>query len=289
MTSYRGRFAPSPTGELHFGSLFAAVISYLDARKSFGSWIVRIEDIDPLREQKNASEKIVESLRAHGLNSDQALSYQSKRSGLYERALSRLSTNNTSYYCPCSRKHLALNNGQHSEVCISGISSARTCATKFKLTNKHFNWDDCFLGHMHSELTEDFVLKRKEGYYAYQLAVVCDDIDQEITHVIRGADLTSSTPMQLALYHALASPPPIFGHFPLITNEQGQKLSKQNLSQPISNLNALENLLEVFNILGILFDKRPLSPSEALSTATPKWNSLLLPNKNITNHYPPVT
>jgi glutamyl-Q tRNA(Asp) synthetase len=271
MSHYRGRFAPSPTGRLHFGSLFAAVISYLHARIHQGEWLLRIEDIDPLREQGDAKQAIIDSLLLHGLIPDAPPVYQSTRSELYERTLSRLSKSGAIYPCPCSRKYLHASGGIHLPACQHHMLADTSCALKFKTAAHDFSWHDLFQGQQHHALTEDFVLKRKEGFYAYQLAVVCDDIDQGITHVIRGYDLLASTPMQLALYKALNVPPPQFGHFPVITGSNGQKLSKQNLAPAVNDQTALSNLLEVFSMLNIAISSDVHSCSDALEKACLSW------------------
>ena len=284
MNSYRGRFAPSPTGELHFGSLFAAVISYLDARKNCGSWFIRIEDIDPQREVVGASKKIIESLKYHGFIWDSEPVYQSDRTALYEETLSVLESQKSCYHCPCSRKQLINNSGKHTPECKIQNTQKLACATKFNVTNNQYEWLDAFQGRVTQALKDDFVLKRKEGYFAYQLAVVCDDIDQKITHVVRGTDLLHSTPMQLALYHALNKAPPQFSHFPLILNDQEQKLSKQNLASSINNNHALSNILHIFDLLGLTLNGTPKSANEALTLAIPSWDKQRLPKNNITNH-----
>lgn len=276
MSSYRGRFAPSPTGLLHFGSLFAAVISYLDAKSRQGEWLLRIEDIDPLREQANSKIAIIQSLAAHGLVSDKPVVFQSQRSQLYESTLAVLAETGCTYACPCSRKYLHEHNGKHQACCRDKITGDLPCAIKF-LTSPHsdsgfMSWVDQYQGPQRHLLTEDFVLKRKEGFYAYQLAVVCDDIEQEITHISRGYDLLDSTPMQLALYQALNKEPPVFGHFPVIINESAQKLSKQNLAPPINDQTALDNLLKVFHLANIEIKLPVSSCAHALEQAIENWN-----------------
>jgi len=287
MPSYRGRFAPSPTGPLHFGSLFAAVISYLDARKNKGLWFVRIEDIDPLREQADSQQLIFQTLLAHGLKWDEEPRFQSKQTALYEQILSTLDKNNQVYACPCSRKQLELRHGQHIAHCAQALylkSQNIPVALKFKATNKIHTWQDTIQGKQTHLLNEDFVLKRKEGFYAYQLAVVSDDIDQSITHVVRGFDLLSSTPMQLAIYEALNYLPPVFSHFPVIVDQQGQKLSKQSFAAPVDNAKALQNLLHIFQLLNIQLLTRPLSINEALDSAQEIWNQALVPQQGTMNN-----
>lgn len=270
MPRYVGRFAPSPTGRLHFGSLFGAVISYLHARVNSGSWLVRIEDIDPPREQEGAANDILSCLEAHGLRADHPPLYQSNAYARYEEKLDRLRKTSATYQCPCSRKQMQ-EAGAHSAECISQSSLQSPCAIRFKSDNRSYTWNDLYQGHQNRTLDEDFVLKRKDGLYAYQLAVVSDDIDQGITHVIRGSDLIDSTPMQLAIYEALSAVPPIYGHFPVLVNQSGQKLSKQNLSKVVRAEDAIKNLMEVMALLGISLPRTPSSTQEILSYAERHW------------------
>lgn len=280
MSVYRGRFAPSPTGLLHFGSLFAAVVSYLEARRHQGEWLIRIEDIDPLREQAHAKQAIIQSLEAHGLVSDQTIIFQSERSRVYESALRKLCTAKLAFRCPCSRKYLETHHGVHQLACQQQSTSDQACAIKFKSNTKSYIWQDEFQGRQAHTLNEDFVLKRKEGFYAYQLAVVCDDIEQNISHVIRGYDLLDSTPMQLALYEAFNKPAPTFGHFPVISSLAGQKLSKQNLAPALDDQAALSNLLAVLRAAGIQLKTRVSTCKQALDQATLSWNHRYLSAKS---------
>lgn len=285
MPTYRGRFAPSPTGPLHFGSLFAAVISFLEARYYDGEWLVRIEDVDPLREQQGASKDIINSLTSHGLTSDAPIIFQSCRSHLYQQTLEQLQQFDFAYACPCSRKYLNEHNGRHRPNCVSKQTDITDCAIKFRaqsIFHKQdlFSWDDNFQGIQTRKLLHDFVLKRKEGFYAYQLAVVCDDIAQGITHIVRGYDLLESSPMQLALYLALNKAPPKFVHFPVIAFKNGQKLSKQNKAPAINNHFALENLLTVFSMLGLKLKYKPDNCQNALYEALENWNPKFLYGKS---------
>jgi glutamyl-Q tRNA(Asp) synthetase len=285
MSTYRGRFAPSPTGPLHFGSLFAAVISYLEAHSHNGEWLVRIEDIDSLREQKSASNNIIETLSSHCLFSDTPIAYQSTRSNLYQQTIERLQSTKLAYACPCSRKYLQEHNGVHKSACINQSLKTTEFAIKFRTdqTQEEHNvymWSDKFQGNQIRNLTDDFVLKRKERFYAYQLAVVCDDIEQDISHVVRGYDLLESTPMQLALYKALNQVPPTFAHFPVIAFKNGQKLSKQNKAPAINNKLALENLLTVFSLFGLELKHKPDDCKQALNEALENWDSKFLYGKS---------
>lgn len=285
MPTYRGRFAPSPTGPLHFGSLFAAVISFLEARYNEGEWLVRIEDIDPLREQQGASQDIINTLSNHGLIADSPIIYQSSRTKLYQQTLEQLQKDNFAYACPCSRKYLNEHEGIHRPNCDNKLADIAGCAIKFRahsILNEQgqFIWDDKFQGTQTRTLSNDFVLKRKEGFYAYQLAVVCDDIAQDISHIVRGYDLLESSPMQLALYLALNKVPPELTHFPVIAFKNGQKLSKQNKAPAINNHFALENLLAVFSILGLKLKYKPDNCKNALYEALENWNPKFLYGKS---------
>lgn len=254
MTAYVGRFAPSPTGKLHLGSLFGALVSYLDAKAHGGQWLVRIEDLDPPREEPGAARNILDTLISHGLEPDgNEVLFQSHCAIRYERRLEQLYRQGHMYSCPCSRKQLAAL-GDHTELCKSKQLNAKETelgeAGRLKASNQQYAWQDIFHGSQSAPIVDDFVLKRRDGLYAYQLAVVCDDIEQNITHVIRGLDLLESTPVQLSLYEAFNVEPPKFGHFALVQNAQGQKLSKQNLSPAIKSCDALQNLLSVMELIG---------------------------------------
>lgn len=254
-SSYRGRFAPSPTGPLHFGSLVTAVASYLEARKHGGTWLVRIEDLDPLRESPEATERILASLQAHGLRSDEPVRFQSERHACYHTVINQLLDRGLAYRCACSRKQLNENGGRHPEHCREGHANPgdRPFAVRFALHDEQSEWQDQLLGPqsqtVHAEL-DDPVILRKEGFYAYQLAVVADDIDQGITHVVRGSDLLDMTAQQQQIYRALGAQPPHWMHIPVILNDQGQKLSKQNHAPALDDRKAKDNLEQALAALG---------------------------------------
>ena len=273
MSRYIGRFAPSPTGPLHIGSLLAALVSYLDAKANDGEWLVRIEDIDPPREMPGAGTDILRTLESHGLEWDKEVRFQSNCNSHYEKLLHTLERSNLCYRCPCSRKQLRDNGGQHLRSCgIMGEPlSQEQSAVRFRSKGLSVSWRDLLLGSQSRDISEDFVLKRRDCLYSYQLAVVSDDIDQDITHVIRGADLIDSTPMQIALYQSLKSDPPNFGHFPLIVSrETGQKLSKQNLAPPVDNIQPIENLNLLACFLGLSITEES-SVNDALELMTEQW------------------
>ena len=273
MAPYVGRFAPSPTGPLHLGSLLAALVSYLDAKANDGEWLVRIEDIDPPREVAGASTGILKTLESHGLEWDRDVRYQSNCSARYENLLSKLEHSKLCYRCPCSRKELHDNFGQHLDHCgINQNTAFLESATRFHSHDQVIRWHDLIVGSQSRTITEDFVLRRRDGLYSYQLAVVSDDIDQGVTHVIRGADLIDSTPMQIALYQSLAIAPPYFGHFPLIRNkETGQKLSMQNLAPAVDKEKPIENINRLADLLGLSFPQGS-SLTDALQILTKQWS-----------------
>ena len=270
MSSYRGRFAPSPTGPLHFGSLFAALVSYLDAKNNSGTWLLRIEDIDSLREAPGASTSIIRTLEAHHLIWDEEIVYQSTRSFQYDQLLKQLEAKEVVFRCPCSRKLLYENHGEHTDICKQQAHDISNYALKFRKNDTSYQWLDEFQGQQTVKLHDDFVLKRKEGFYAYQLAVVNDDYQQGITHVIRGYDLLESTPMQLALYAALDINPPIFSHFPVLCTN-GQKLSKQNHAEAVDDGNAQNNIKLALSLLGLDTAAKEDNLSKMLRTAAELW------------------
>lgn len=264
---YRGRFAPSPTGPLHFGSLVTAIASYVEARIHQGQWLIRIEDLDPLREPPEATGQILRSLDAHGLFPDEPVRFQSRRHDAYQDAIHQLLATGHAYRCPCSRKELLANGGRHPRYCRDSepVTREHPFAVRFALHDEHCQWQDMLLGLQHQEVRaelDDPVILRKEGFYAYQLAVVVDDIDQGITDVVRGSDLLDMTAQQQQIFRALGSEPPRWLHIPVILNEQGQKLSKQTHAPALDDDRASENLVHALDALG-------QEPPASLLTASP--------------------
>ncbi|XKG99920.1 tRNA glutamyl-Q(34) synthetase GluQRS [Marinobacter nauticus] len=252
---YRGRFAPSPTGPLHFGSLVTALASWLEARKAGGDWLVRIEDLDPLREPPEATGQILRSLACHGLHSDEPIRYQSHRHDAYQEAIEQLLARGKAYRCECSRKQLKANGGYHPAHCRNGTPAPDTapCAVRFALEDQDCHWQDELLGPQQQAVRaelDDPVLQRKEGFYAYQLAVVVDDIDQAITHVVRGSDLLPLTAQQQQIYQAFGARPPYWLHIPVIVNAEGQKLSKQTHAPALNDSRPAANLVAALTALG---------------------------------------
>jgi glutamyl-Q tRNA(Asp) synthetase len=254
---YIGRFAPSPSGPLHLGSLLAATASYLDAKANKGQWLVRIEDIDPPREQAGASELILQSLQDHGLFWDGDVLFQSQRSNAYEDALAQLANQNQLFYCTCTRAQLSGQSG-YPGTCREQLAPPEIpAATRLKCHAENYYFEDGIQGPQHWELSnrDDTILKRKDGLYGYQLAVVVDDAAQGINHVVRGIDLLDSTVKQLYLYKQLGLTPPAFSHIPIIIDENGNKLSKQNHATAIHKAEATKNLLTCLRMLN-----QPLPP-----------------------------
>ncbi len=232
--AYRGRFAPSPTGPLHFGSLVAALGSWLDARHHGGRWLVRIEDIDPPREREGATEAQLASLAAHGLHADEPVLRQSTRGAAYAAAVDDLLLRDLAFPCRCSRRDLVPTGGIH-RACVAK-PSGRQAAIRLRAPVGRIDYVDRRLGPQSQDVSADagdVVLRRADGLWAYQLAVVVDDAAQGITDVVRGADLAASTPRQIALQQALGLPTPRYLHLPLVLDEAGHKLSKSLAAMPV--------------------------------------------------------
>ena len=275
---YVGRFAPSPTGPLHFGSLIAAVASYLEAKSQLGKWLVRMEDLDKPREMQGAADDILRTLVAFGFEWDGEVVYQSQRSALYQQAFDQLQNDGLIYPCSCSRKEIAdsATNGIEGLVypgtCRAGMLQPRAQhAWRIRVTDEILNFNDAIQGYQSQQLSRDigdFVLKRADGLFAYQLAVVVDDASQHVTHIVRGADLLSSTPRQIYLQRLLGFKQPLYAHIPLAVNKQGEKLSKQNLALPINKQHA--NQL-VFDALVFLGQNPPLSVKQSSLSEIWQW------------------
>jgi glutamyl-Q tRNA(Asp) synthetase len=279
---YVGRFAPSPTGPLHAGSLVAALASYLDARAHGGKWLVRIEDLDPPREQPGAIEHILDTLRDLGLHGDGPVLHQSERHAAYEAALQSLIAAGKAYPCSCSRKEIAdsrlglgLPLGQaYPGTCRAGLAPGRAARSwRLRVPAGIIRVADRCLGEIVQDLeaeTGDFVLKRADGCWAYQLAVVVDDAFQGITDVVRGADLAESTPRQTVLQQALGWPTPRYLHVPVVLAEDGQKLSKQTGAQALDRSRPLAMLMRAWTDLGFAPIEAPDVPG-FLARATGHW------------------
>ena len=259
-SSYCGRFAPSPTGPLHFGSLVAAVGSYLDAKFNQGKWLVRIEDLDWQRKVPGAAKEILYTLEALGMEWDDTIVYQSQRTKIYQHALHELNQLGMIYPCTCSRKEIA----DSSILGLCGPIYPGTCfknrlpvnrahSLRIHTHNNPILFYDILKGDFSQKLNSevgDFVLRRADGIYAYQLAVVVDDAAQLISHVVRGADLLDSTPRQIFLQQSLGYYTPQYLHLPVVTNASGEKLSKQTHAAPIDLSRALSQLFLAVEFLG---------------------------------------
>lgn len=254
-TSYIGRFAPSPSGPLHFGSLVAALGSYLDARAHNGQWLVRIEDIDPPREQPGASDEILRTLDDFGLHWDGPVMYQSERSGAYAAALQQLSQH--IFYCTCTRAQLRPHAGVYPGTCYHRVTPPADPPYAIRVRGPEseppaFNDEAEGMTQLPRQVTgTDPVLKRRDGLWAYQLAVVVDDIAQKITRIVRGHDLFTTTPLQVYLHQLLHAPVPEYLHLPLIKQPDGRKLSKQNHASPISAANKDLLLRQALRVFGL--------------------------------------
>jgi len=287
VTAYTGRFAPSPTGPLHMGSLVAAMASYLDARAHHGRWLVRIEDLDFDRNVAGADHAILQTLQRCGMHWDGDVVWQSQRQPLYEAALQQLGTR--VYPCGCSRREIAdsrLRLGDSASLvypgtCRNGLATGRSPrAWRLRVPDgkaavRHFT--DRLLGPLQQDLSAevgDFVLKRADGFWAYQLAVVVDDGAQNITHIVRGADLTDSTARQLYLQECLALPTPQYLHVPVVNNPDGEKLSKQTGAIAFDrgdNDLLPEALMPAAGFLGLSLPSGILTTEQFWQAATAAW------------------
>lgn len=285
MSAYVGRFAPSPTGALHAGSLVAALASWLDARAHGGRWLVRIEDVDRPRCVAGADHEILRQLAACGLVADEPPVWQSQRDALYQGALDQLVQRGLAYPCACSRKDIeealrAQGRGKprHGELvypgtCRAGLRGKPARAWRFRVEPGIVPWTDRRLGAQAQDVAAevgDFVLKRADGLFAYQLGVVVDDADQGITHVVRGEDLADNTPRQILLQRALGVPTPVYLHTPLVLGPNGEKLSKQNGAAPLELSDPLAALRAAGQVLGIA-PMAGASIAEWLGAAVAAW------------------
>ncbi|MFM0178083.1 tRNA glutamyl-Q(34) synthetase GluQRS [Paraburkholderia aspalathi] len=285
--TYRGRFAPSPTGPLHFGSLVSALASWLDARAHGGAWLLRIEDIDGPRTVPGAAEEILSTLEHFGMHADEPPVWQSDRIARYQEALEQLKAAGLVYPCGCTRKeiadsllHVHARNTTlaYPGTCRSGLHGKPARAWRLRVPDGDaavITFEDRWQGKQTQNLaTEvgDFVLRRADDQWAYQLAVVVDDADADITHIVRGADLMDSTARQIYLQRCLGVPTPEYLHVPVVTNDQGEKLSKQNGATALDNDKPLEALNAAARHLGLELDGTRHTTLEGFyAAATAAW------------------
>jgi glutamyl-Q tRNA(Asp) synthetase len=249
---YRGRFAPSPTGALHFGSLLAAFGSWLAARRGGGDWLVRIEDLDPLRAVAGSSDTQLRTLSAFGLVTHEPIVRQSERGALYRQALDGLMASGAAFECHCSRSDLLPQGGIH-RACVAGARRADPSIRLRVVDGTRIDFEDAVHGRISQEVARevgDFVLRRTDGHWAYQLAVVVDDAAQSVTDVVRGADLLASTARQILLQRTLGLPTPRYLHLPLIVGDDGRKLSKSSAALPVRDDDPLTALRAAWAALG---------------------------------------
>lgn len=246
----RGRFAPSPTGDLHFGSLVAALGSWLMARQAGGDWLLRMEDIDPPREVPGAAARQLQALAAFGLQPDEPVMWQSQRGDAYAAALQRLLDAGLAFECRCSRSDLAATGGIH-RACVAG-GRRGPAAVRLRVPDQTLSFDDRIQGPQSQALATvgDVVLRRADGPWAYQLAVVVDDAAQGITEVVRGADLLDSTPRQIFLQRQLGLATPAYAHLPLVVDAQGRKLGKSLAAVPVNPAEPAPALAAAWRFLG---------------------------------------
>lgn len=286
---YRGRFAPSPTGPLHFGSLVTALGSYAEARAHGGTWLVRMEDLDRPRLVPGAADAILRALEAFGFEWDEPVLYQNQRTKAYEDALTQLHALGLTYNCICSRRQIAANAILGPEGPIyPGTCRARQIPTQEgRATRLHVNtqplaFHDAIQGIKIQDIQKevgDFVLRRADGLFAYQLAVVVDDAYQGISHVIRGADLCRSTPRQILLQGYLKLPTPAYAHLPVVLDHQGHKLSKSAAAAPVDPDAPLPALLQAWDFLGQpAFPEPPGTVAQYWRMALHHWNLARVPN-----------
>lgn len=283
--SYRGRFAPSPTGVLHFGSLVAAVGSWLVARHRGGAWLLRVEDIDPPREVPGSAQGILDALPAFGLEGDEPVVFQSRRGDAYEAAFQALKDAGHLFPCWCSRADLAAHGGLHHDGhCIAVPDPSRPPAWRLRSPDRTIIWHDDLQGAQEENLREvagDFVIRRVEGLWAYQLACVVDDGFQGVTHVVRGADLRDSTARQLYLQELLGLPRPGYLHLPLVVDADGRKLSKSDKALPVDPADPLPALRQALAWLGVAAPVAP-TPAATLAAALASFDPAALRRSSLT-------
>ena len=281
-SSYIGRFAPTPSGHLHFGSLVAALASFLDARHVGGRWLVRMEDLDPPREMPGAQDAILRALEIYGLHWDGEVIRQSERHATYAAVIERLLQQGLAYACDCSRKQLEGHHGIYPGTCRNRQLPPDDAAIRLRVPELDYHFCDRVQGRYRQHLGRevgDFVIRRRDGLYAYQLAVVLDDAWQGVTDIVRGADLLDNTPRQLYLQELLGLRQPRYLHLPLITQPDGNKLGKSYRSPPLRADQATPLLLRALRALGQTppADLDDATPAEVLKWGSAHWDATLIP------------
>ena len=284
--NYIGRFAPSPTGPLHFGSLVACLASYLDAKAHGGKWLVRVEDIDTTRCQASIAQDILQTLIDLGFKWDGDVEYQRARTQHYQIALDSLSSRRLTYACACTRREIAdsavagIDGPVYPGTCFGKSLAETGHAIRFHVSDGSTTFVDRLQGPQQQDVSRDigdFVLRRRDGIFSYQLAVVVDDAMADVTHVVRGADLLDSTARQIALQRVLGFSIPSYLHIPVVTNEQGQKLSKQTLAPGVGAAEAGTQLRAALAFLGQSAQDQTLEPKHLLAHAVRNWNPAAIP------------
>ncbi|HRH80666.1 MAG TPA: tRNA glutamyl-Q(34) synthetase GluQRS [Thiobacillaceae bacterium] len=283
---YRGRFAPTPSGPLHFGSLVAALGSYLDARVRGGAWLLRMEDVDPPRAVPGAADAILRGLEAFGFEWDGQVMYQSRRGEAYRAILAELDALGLIYACTCSRRQLAdaarrgVDGPVYPGTCRAAGLSHHDHALRLRVSAGRIVFEDRLLGRVGCDVAGecgDFPLRRSDGVFTYQLAVVVDDAEQGITHVVRGADLLTSTPRQIALQRCLGLSTPAYLHLPVVLDTRGDKLSKQTLAAPLDVRAPLPALRAAAAFLGMDCPREVADPVAFWAWAPAAWGRARLP------------
>jgi glutamyl-Q tRNA(Asp) synthetase len=282
--TYTGRFAPSPTGPLHFGSLIAALASFLDARANHGQWLVRMEDIDRPRCVEGADERILECLVAHELRWDGEVRYQSEQLNDYEDVLQQLLAQKALYACECTRKQIKATGGVYQGTCRERDLPPMGNALRLKCDQPVTRFTDQLLGPItisDPHALEDTVLRRRDGLHSYNLVVVVDDIAQGVNHIVRGSDLLTTTAAHLTLYRQLGKTPPSYTHIPVAATSSGRKLSKQNHARSLDNQRALQNLQQALKFLGFSdIANHHNSISALLNAAIAAWQYNKIPKRH---------
>ncbi|MDV7104445.1 tRNA glutamyl-Q(34) synthetase GluQRS [Vibrio sp. TH_r3] len=284
--NYIGRFAPSPSGPLHFGSLVAALGSYFQAKSNQGTWLVRMEDLDPPREVAGAASLILRSLEAYHLYWDGEVIYQSQRHEIYQAYIDKWLNNDQAYFCECSRKQIKAQGGFYMGTCRDKqLTSSMNNAIRLRVNQPVYHFDDIRQKRItipQALANEDFIIKRRDGLFAYNLAVVIDDIQQHVTEVVRGADLIEPTGRQISLYQLLNVPPVSYLHLPLATDPLGNKLSKQNHAKAIDLQYPKATLIKAMQFLGFSLPQEVQAANldEILAWGCTNWSINELPNTN---------